>query len=193
MYQFSTLSLTLINENLDIVADKIQEILKDKSNWQVHKKIINSKDILSFEIQKGLPKHRKLIIWEPELKQNTTIFLSNLQDGWHTLIHVLSTKFEIEVFQIQHFDNKEDYICSLFYKKGQDERIVRVMYDGKLLFWANGHPLPCENLDFYYKKRIKDRFNLSILLEYMRYFDWYIESPKFWESNTEGFYLEEIK
>jgi hypothetical protein len=190
MSKFSKLSLTCINQELYSLVDKLKVILNDKSSWLTEEKLVYPQDILSISLQKGLPLKTQIIVWKPLLNPETSIFFTNLIDGWNTLIHILSEKFEMEVFQIQYFDDKEDYMCSFFYKKGKKERVVRVMYDGKLTFFTKGEPLFCEKLDFYHKRRIKDRFNLSLLLEYMQCFGWNIDSEKFWQANNSGFYFE---
>lgn len=189
---YKVLNFTCINAGIEIVEEKIISILKGAANWKITKGDCNQKSIYFPEPPIGTNHPRKFILWEPKEKLGTTIFLSNLSDGWNTLSYILSRKFNIELIEIATSNYEDKNPMYLFhYMKGETERIVRVMVDEKWQFYQAGTPFSFEDQESYKKRIIKQRFNYTMIRDYLLNFGWNIDSDKFWGANTPPICFEE--
>ena len=75
------------------------------------------------------------------------------------------------VFNLR-YAKSDGYICEL----REDEeswrdykilRLVRVMYDGRNVFWQEGEPYPFERVEQYSNRKVKQRFALNDALDYL--------------------------
>ena len=89
-----------------------------------------------------------------------------LEDGWQTLFNVLSLELGVESYRISASSGRDDFYCFQSYQQGK-ERVVYLMKDTKWIFYEKGERLPCEQSDMYTKRRIRDRLNEPMLLNYL--------------------------
>ncbi len=87
---------------------------------------------------------------------------------------------------------KEWPVCSLtYYKNGNKLRIIQALKDDpRWTFFVKGEPLELENLNYYRKRRIKDRFNKSILLEYAGKAGWSLKNNEIWKPNNISYLIK---
>jgi hypothetical protein len=188
--------ISCINGNIEQVKSAIEKILKitDQTHtWDIQDKTFACIKEVCFPMPlKGLSLNRKFLIWSPSSNPTTTIFFSNLQDGWHTLIHILSKKYLFPSYTIalENILSEEPHFL-FYYHEGEKERIVRAMKESnRWNFYEEGIPLIFENLDNYTKKRIKDRVTKEMLIGYLKYLNWDILDDAFLNSSKAILYVE---
>jgi hypothetical protein len=192
---YKDLGFTVIFSKLEIIELALREIFLNKMNyvnWRISKQKLDIENIYFPYSLKGGAFPRKFAIWEPKSKKDTTIFFSNLTDGWYTLMNLLTTKYKTEQlsFKITE-ENQKDAFYSLLYQKEFDLRYVRVMYDNKWEFYQKGILLSFENEKFYKQRIIKNRLNLKILNQYLMSLGFDINSIDFWSSENDAVYFME--
>lgn len=192
--EYTHVSFTCINENIDTITSAVHQILTKKNNiWEVKKQDLDLKLLYFPYPPKGLMYDSKFFLWEPKNCIGTTIFMSNYLDGWHSLMTILAKNFQTEQVEI-HLSNNIDIepMFSFHYRKGNTERIIRSMIDGKWQFYQKGEKLLFENESYYTRSKIKDRMNYDIICEYLWAMGWDIKSNLFYLSNHSAVYFENI-
>jgi hypothetical protein len=129
---------------------------------------------------------RTIVIYPSKSSRNSTIFLVNFQDGWHSMVYGISKKLCTKTISIRMSSsniiypvNELNIMCS-----GNTQRIIRVMLDGrKWEFYQKGEPLSIEDTQNYQNRKIKDRFNRNILINYLGKMGFDIQDDTFWEAN----------
>jgi len=181
------IAVTCINSKIDIIRDDISRVL---GKCQVLEQSHNN---FKLPDQPYTSTTMAVTIWEPSIKQDSTMLMANFSDGWLTLVHNLGIKYGHELYRLRISSaDSEWYVCSLtYYKNGKERRIIQALKDDpRWEFFQKGEPLEFEKLEYYKKRRIKDRFNSSILFEYLNASGWNLESDKMWEPNILGFFIE---
>ncbi|MEE8452146.1 MAG: hypothetical protein V3R99_09535, partial [Thermoguttaceae bacterium] len=116
------------------------------------------------------PKKTEVLLWEPSTCRDTTAFASNLEDGWDSMVYVLSTKNKIRSVAIRYdsIDASDYPICELqTYEDGGSRRIVRTMKDDpKWEFFEEGSPYDFEDLERYKLRLKRERFDWEMLHRY---------------------------
>jgi hypothetical protein len=75
-------------------------------------------------------------------------------------------------------------------QKGNILRLVYTMQDPKWIYREQGEILPFEDKDNYNKKRISERLNKRIIIEYCLKLGLDIENENFWESSEKALFYE---
>ena len=173
-----------------IISDfkEVQEFLLDNFHEDIKKNRFhlysNEKRIESLVTREPfLGKKRVVVIFSPVSNLGLTVFWSNLQDGWYTLINKINNKLECSIFRIGLSSDNVKYPFSMLelYENGCSKRFVRNMLDGKKWeFFQEGEILPFENRDNYNKKKISSRFDRKLLLEYLTALGFDLFDEKFW-------------
>ncbi|MBQ7813055.1 MAG: hypothetical protein IJ387_01000, partial [Thermoguttaceae bacterium] len=75
------------------------------------------------------------------------------------------------VFNLR-YAKSDGYICELCeteksWRDFKILRLVRVMYDGRNVFWQEGEPYPFERVEQYSDRNVKNRFTLTDALDYL--------------------------
>jgi hypothetical protein len=97
------------------------------------------------------------------------IFLSNLEDGWITLVNKISALGNIARYSFSvSDDSNEDAKNSMLYSdtSGVVKRVVHVMRDPRWIFYQSGSPMLFESTEFYKSRQKKDRINRTIIAKY---------------------------
>lgn len=158
-----------IRENIDIVSRNIKLLFDAKKiNWNL---IEQSNCSILYDTIGGINNSKfngdKFVIWEPSSAKDVTIFYSNFRDGWYTLIYSLFRSIGAETFNFYLSDIKDKGKIG-FYAYGLNyERVVRVLFDDKWQFFEKGEPLFFENVDIYKNRKIVDRMNNEVLIQYL--------------------------
>jgi hypothetical protein len=86
-------------------------------------------------------------------------------DGCASILYNLNRIFKYEGFKVNH---NEMGITFTYYRL-LNKRVINVYFDkNKWIFYQLGEPLEFEDIENYKKKKISDRFNFRILLEYLK-------------------------
>ena len=110
---------------------------------------------------------------------------TNLIDGWHTLGWILNKEAKINMLEITI---KNDY--KLF--NYNQERIVRVMWDGRWDFFEQGVPFKFEDIN-QYKKRFKaQRLSTEMIINYTKQFGCDITDTSFYTTDIPAVYFSLI-
>ena len=102
-------------------------------------------------------------------KADGCVLLSNLQDGWQSLVYVITNGMNTSSFRFQFSALTSKEPMNYFsYRNAQtkDERIVYAMFEDKWLFYEQGQPLWFESLNDYKKRLIKSRITPALLEKY---------------------------
>jgi len=124
------------------------------------------------------------------------IFISNINDGWASLVHMISVNNKSESYFFI-LDKEKKYInnINLFsFENGSEERIVRTMVDGgKWVFYDNGPLQWFESPEYYERKIIRKRMNYLIVWEYCKKIGIDLENDLFFYPQTKVAVFERKK
>jgi len=128
------------------------------------------------------------VIWEPKSAVGTTVFTTNLSDGWGALGHCISKFFAFETARCRIGKG----ICEFRYlNEGKEQRLVRVLADPGWGFLEEGTPLKFEKLDQYGASSITARLRREDVEHYFASLGWAIRSPDFCTSEKPAHKLTE--
>lgn len=145
------------------------------------------------------PNKTKFLMYEPITNPGTTIFFSNMVDGWYTFVYNYARLYRKRAFILgfsisdtieypaYSFDN-------FYYHKGKFfERHVHALKEEKWIFVAQGKALDIEDKRNYSRKQIKDRLNNSVLINYMRKAGYDLTDSIFYNSGRKSLlYIHDI-
>ena len=170
---------------------KIESFLREKKQDNYHlfyDKLNIEKDII---VKRGGAHFPKAVFFKPELI-DVIVQYTNYEDGLHTLCCHISDNLN-EPFYHFSFSNANhlDKKFSLEkYANGEILRVVYAMQDPKWKFYEQGDILSFEDITNYKKKRIPERLNKEIIIEYCARLGFEITSNKFWESAESALFYE---
>lgn len=136
------------------------------------------------------------VVFAPRTSPKHCVFVSRSADGWHTLINRLNLELKVRCVSI--VTTKEDIAYPVnsirIYEDGKEARLVRVMLDGdRWDYFAKGVIQSFENPSYYKRRRIRDRLDRTIVLEYLKLNGIDIEAPTFWEAEGNAVYICELR
>ena len=137
---------------------------------------------------------KKLLIYSPVLPNEVSVFISNSADGWYTLVNRLCAELKsncISIVSTEGVNLPANMIR--IYENGESVRYVRSMLDGdKWDFFEKGVIQFFEEPSYYKRRKIRDRLDRKIIVDYLRRIGVDIEREEFWSSIEAAFYLQEI-
>ena len=156
-------------ETLTMVAKKLNEELVLNGKAGFDNNAISISDYYNPEIGCHLPE--KFTCWKSALYPDKIFFISNFEDGWHTLCRVFQKKLKCPWAMFEMSDPKSRCSMNMFFysKEPGTERTVMSYYDDThWVFYDNGEPIEIEDLNYYKARFKRDRINKDIVTEYMR-------------------------
>ena len=174
-------------DNLDEIKLFLDENQKNNCK-SFYKKLDIENDIVP---ERGGAHFPKVVFFKP-VSACVTVQYSNYYDGWFTLSNYISEKIQKPFYLISFSNETSNDQCFLFslYQNGAVKRMVRAMQDPKWIFYNDGTVLPFENEDYYKKRRINDRLNKDIIIEYCRKLKLDITNDDFWKSSEPALFYE---
>ena len=126
------------------------------------------------------------VVWEPRATLGSTIFASNLEDGWTSLVHSMTSRFLLTCAEVRVSALESEWpIVELHcFENGSETRLLRAMKDDpKWEFFERGDPLPFEDPSFYANRLVRDRFPRQLLYQYLQALGWDPTDAGLWEPN----------
>ena len=103
--------------------------------------------------------------YSPLNSPNFVSMVTTIEAGWYTLFNALSLDMNGESYRISVSDKGGEFYSFQSYQRGK-ERVVYVMEELKWTFYERGERLPFEQSDAYAKRRVRDRLNEPMLMDY---------------------------
>lgn len=195
---FDFLVLGLFHAPLEVVRKAVGDVLEEyfvPGRFATCQAPLDISTVYEREPPPGGSHGKRAVFFEPMTAPGTTAFMPNYQDGWLTMCNALAGLMPGEHMKIRACVTG-DYPLADFemWSAGDSVRYVRAMReDPSWEFFARGEPQAFEDLSNYRKKRIADRLDRRILVEYLTKLGWDISQPEFWKAYSGGnaFYLRE--
>ena len=138
----------------------------------------------------------KGLFYNPVIAPNFTIVLGNGWGCWGSLCNNIASNLLINNIQIQINDddeNPDQMRNQIVMREGAETiRVVQMLLgdNNKMEFVQVGTPLWFENIEYYKKRKIKDRMNKNILMEYSAKIGLDLTDNNLFKSNQKSLYVE---
>ncbi len=189
------LDISLINDSIDNVKSALEHVLY-KSKISISCTRLDTLDfsLLPWPFERNI-EVKRFIIWEPIMNPEQTVFVSNVMDGWLTLMNTLSCYRKIDIIKVSISSPKDSYPCNRYELiKCHDQQNQRVIYsmkeDNGWVFYQQGIPQKFEKIDNYQKRLKRDRLNRELVLEYTKMSGFDLNHINFWRSNSPILFFE---
>lgn len=191
---YDYISLTIINDKISKIFELLKKTLiteySGESKWSFFSEPINISKIMGSGQTMSGRINSKFIIWEPENNKNTTIFLSNYNDGYPTVIDA-SLSESIDIIRIRVSKYNVGNFNSFEYRKDSLTRLIMSYYNEPWVFYEKGDILNFENKEYYNRRSKKDRLNYEIINKYLEVNGYYLNDDDFWKSKKDAIYFFE--
>jgi hypothetical protein len=182
------ISLSFIKGKLHDVEKELGGVASEtlSKNWQKKEYILNENVDLTSFVSASYFERVQFILWQPKsIDVDMVAFVTNMPDGWPTLLNFYLTHYDREIFRIRLSDEIEEYPANqIEYKTRHEKRIVQALRDSdKWKFYEEGTVLPFEDVNNYKKRKIADRLNADIIDDYLKQNGIDISNSSFWVSN----------
>jgi hypothetical protein len=172
-------------------TDNLEEIrlLLEKTQRKLYYREL---DIENDIIVKGGGAHFPKAVFFKSKTANMIVQYSNYQDGWATLSNSISYELNKPFYKFE-FSNPAapDKKYSLERREnGKISRVIYAMQDPKWIFYEQGNRLSFEDINNYEKKRIPERLNKKIIIEYCLRLGLDITDDDFWKSSELALFYE---
>jgi hypothetical protein len=191
------LHICFIKDGLDNVQAEFGSLISNTLNkkWKQKDCILTQNIFKDFFAFNNYQEQVKCLIWNPKpLSEDITAFLTNMPDGWPTLINQYLLSCKHEIIRVVISGRVSRYPVYIYEQVSEStRRVIQVQKDGeKWSFFQSGALLPFEKEEHYKKRRIAERLNADIIKDYLRHNSIDIESQDFWESNKKavGFFTD---
>jgi hypothetical protein len=135
----------------------------------------------------------KGLFYNPDITPNLTIVLGNGRGSWGTLCNNISASLLVNNIQIEINSENSDTLrnrITVYDGKKTLRAVQRHLGDNKMEFVQSGIPLWFENTDYYKKRKIIDRINKNILIEYSQKIGFDIRNEICLHSGGKSLYVE---
>ena len=107
--------------------------------------------------------------WTSKSYPNMVFLSSNQSDGLYTGCFSIQNRLKCTCISFSVSGDKNLYPNNHFHYISSDEkeRVVIALKEDRWTFYQQGEPLPFENLEYYNRRRIKDRINFDTIKEYL--------------------------
>lgn len=174
----------------------VNEFSPKELQYQWRKNIIVRDSFYHYYEQKTGYNTIKCLIYSPKCKPDTTVFYTNLDDGWnHFVEHYLIKHNNWDSYYFSFADAPNILLPSfqMFNYGNGGHRYLLCQKEAKWIFYQEGNPLPFEDIERYKQRLIKKRVDTQLLLKYMRMAGWDLESDDFWIAEGDAIEYEQIK
>jgi len=187
LYDFFQISI--IEDSIDNVIKNVTTMLNDSQLTKEDVKSLDFKNVCSERTIPYNPTKRKFILFEPTSNPRTTVFFPNLTDGWYTLLYNYTRIYKKNVFKAGFTTNDMIQHPAYFFKyiyidnDNLIERSVHAIKEDKWVFLTNSAPLAIEDSTNYFKRKIVDRLNNKIILDYLQKAGYDLRNDEFFKTS----------
>jgi hypothetical protein len=118
--------------------------------------------------------------------------MPSVQSGDYFVVEYANSRFKLPAAAIRATTPNVEWPVNEFicYEGGTRRRVVRAMRDSpRWDFYSDGEVLPCEALESYGRRRVRDRLTREDLLSYLEAWGAPVRSDEFWRSSEPAFTL----
>lgn len=193
-YFTDVLHICFIKDGLDNVHAQLGPIIKNTLNkkWKQQSCVLTQDVFKELSASNNYLEYVKCLIWNPKsLTENITAFLTNMPDGWPTLLNQYFLNFKHEIIRVVISDRASRYPVYIYEQISEtNRRVIQVQKDDeKWNFFQGGALLPFEEDRHYKKRKIAERLNADIIKSYLLNNSIDIEGQDFWESNKKAVFF----
>ena len=176
-----------IKHPLKQVDAELGPIIFDTLNrkWKTQYVSLDLESVLDFfNSELNFKKEVKCLMWQPKsVEFDLVVFITSLSDGWPTLINKYFSIHQRESISVTFTPTLIEFPMFAFaYKNHICDRVIQVIKEErKWTFFEKGTLLSFEDEENYKKKKIVDRLNNSIIIEYLQRNDININESDFWK------------
>lgn len=106
--------------------------------------------------------------WQSGIYPHKVFFISNYEDGLSTVCRTIQKELKCNYVTCALSNGLEAPFYKFYFSSSSfEERLIQVYKDDRWIFYEEGKPLSFEKLDYYRKRRIRNRLNNEIIKEYM--------------------------
>ena len=130
-----------------------------------------------------------MLLWQPtSINFDLVVFLTNMSDGWETLLNIYFDEFKREIIRVCFSDEASEFPAYSFeYMESSNQRVIQALKDSdRWDFFESGSILPFENSLNYRKRKISDRLNNDIIEDYLKKNEIDIRQNDFWVSKGDA-------
>jgi hypothetical protein len=190
-FDLETIDVSFIKHPFSLVEGEMKNELFGtfNDNWRQKKyKIKDSSGLTSFILEPD-SETAQVLLWQPvSIGFDLVVFLSNISDGWQTLINSYFDEHKHQIIRVRLSDSAKHYPAYLFeYMTQSNHRIIQALKDDDGWdFYQSGAILSLENETNYRKRKIADRLNSDIIIEYLKNDGIDINVENFWTSKGDA-------
>lgn len=190
------LSPTIVGAASEAVEDAVQLVLSRIAPGK-YKRVdgpFQIDQVYQIEPSAGAAHLFRLAVYAPTSAPDTSVILTNLADGWHSLSGLVAKELKRPQIQIVSTQEAAEYPQNLFeyWLDGESARKVMVMRDtDQWVFFEEGVPQEFEETSVYSRKIKKQRLTRDLLLRYLAKLGWDAENSEFWSSSKAAAYFYE--
>jgi len=170
--EYKHIDITIFSSKIELVEKILPEIYKERYDSFSKESVSSFEHLTKHKFINPKPKASNptsFMIWNNESDPDKTFFLSNAQDGMSNLTRIITKKIKGDSIKVKLSTDEEEYPMNSMRKmvSGVEVRYIHAMKDSKWVFFEKGTPSDYENLDLYKKRRVKDKFNIEIIMDYL--------------------------
>ena len=186
-------SISFIKGELESIKEELGDIIPKAfgTKWTRNEYFLNENiDIVDF-ISGSYFNKIQCLIWRPKsIESDFVAFISNMPDGWPTLLNYYLKHYDRDLIRVRLSDENKNYpVYQMEYLNKTWRRVVQVLKDSdKWTFYQEGSPLMFEDVENYKKRKISDRLNEEIIQDYLKKNGIDISKTDFW--NSKGLAIE---
>ena len=185
MAQLAQIAITCINAQLNTVVSGFEnEFSVDDLKRKYDKLTIRTSTMKDyFSQQRGGLLPIRCAFFTPQSNPTTTVFYTNLSDGWvHLTQRYLAKHHDWEMYYININEGDETSYPSshFFWFCGGERRLIICQKEEKWIFFQDGKPLNFEDTSRYNRHLKSERFNANIAIQYLRMAGWNLVVDEFW-------------
>ena len=185
MKTINHLAIICIKAPIDSVREGfVNEFPEAESSFHFKETTLKLKTLYKyFHQQTGGSMPIQCILYSPSCAPESTIFYTNLSDGWnHFAQHYLIKHNHWETYftSINIADDIVYPSFQFFKYGGNSERFLICQKEPNWVFYQEGEPLPFEDIERYKRRLKRERVDAALLLKYMRAAGWNLEDDSFW-------------
>lgn len=183
------LRIHLIKEDFITFAPQIGKLIDDSltKKWEKRKSSLSYKKAAKL-LDGSIDDNEKCscIIWQPNNNNAYSVFITNMSDGWPTLLNCYQEIYKSEILFITMTIKSVDFepMNCFEYFKGRRHRLIQVSRDNRWQFIEEGKALGFENEEYYKRKKIANRLDKEIIIEYLKSNGIEIDNAIFWSSDN---------